>query len=436
MQSAGSNSIKTLVALPGKYWQKLLYLGVKPGMATRDTQKTLVINVLLIGALPLVTWFCIINFLNENYLLGLLNLLCVIIYAGLWFTNYYQRGFGARFPLLLLLASVFTLEALVFKNGGEYFLLMMVLAATIIFDSQLTYLFFSVIVIGVFTWVRITLTPAPDGVALSHSRIIANLVTASIFMVLTAQYFKSLVYNYQVKLEKSNNQLKEVNATMQKLFSIVAHDLRSPIAALNYSLTLLNDESITGEEFLYLSKKLNGDVSQLQYNLDNLLRWSITQLHGIEVKPKEIMAEEAVNDIIAFYRQMLLQKDIHITTEYAPDVKVMADPDHFALIMRNLLSNAIKFSYPGAAVNIRVKTDQHLAYIAIEDKGTGMNEQVKDQLFLGIKGGSLSGTRNEKGTGLGLLLCKEFAERNNSIIRVQSFPGKGSIFTWCVPLAV
>lgn len=436
MQSPQSKSTKSLAALLVNYWRQLLFLGTTSHMPVRERQRTLVINVLLAGAMPFVLYYCCINFIHHYYVLGILNGANVLVYIGLGWVNYRQRRFWLRIPLFGLLAVIFILEAWLFKNGAEYFLLMMVLAAAIVFASKLTYFIFSTLLIGLFTWIRIHQTPLPDGMAMSHSRVAANLITSSLFMVITAQYFKSMVYSYQMQLEEKNGQLREANEAMQKMFSIVAHDLRSPIAALHYSLTLLNDETISEKEFLSLSSRLNSDVSQLQYNLDNLLRWSLTQLQGIEARPRVVVVEESVAVIISFFQQMLIQKNVQIVTHFTPGVCIYTDPDHFALIMRNLLSNAVKYSYPGSVVTLRVVCAPPVANIVVQDKGTGMNEQVKQQLFSGSHKGSLSGTRNEKGTGLGLLLCKEFAEKNNSFIQAESNPGEGSIFTYSIPLAV
>ncbi|BAV08029.1 Signal transduction histidine kinase [Filimonas lacunae] len=436
MEAANAKNANSFTARLARWWHVILYMGIRADMPARDRQSTLVINVVIISALPMITWFSCINFFHHNNVLGSLNACNILIYIALGWINYLQKHFWLRFPLLWLLGGIFAAEALLFANGAEYFLLMIVLIAVIMFNSKLTYLIFSTVLVALFTCIRIQLTPESHGMFLSHGRVAANLISASLSMVLIAQYFKSLVYNYQVKLEEGNRKLKEANATMQKLFSIVAHDLRSPISALSYSLTLLNDQIISEEEFRSLSSRLSSDVGQLQYNLDNLLRWSITQLQGIEVTPREIVAEEAINHVIGFYQQTLMQKNIQVITQYAPGVRVWADADHFALIMRNLLSNAVKFSYPGSFITITVQASQQQAQIMVQDRGTGMNEQMQQQLFSGAKSNSLSGTRNEKGTGLGLLLCKEFAERNNSTIRVESTPGEGSVFTLCMPLAV
>ncbi|GGH67504.1 signal transduction histidine kinase [Filimonas zeae] len=436
MQSPQSKSAKSLQALLAEYWRRLLFMGTTPDMPVRERQKTLVLNVLLIGALPFIVYFCCINFIDKYYLLGTLNAINALVFLILVWINYKQRFFWARIPLFGILAVVFLLQSVLFKNGAEYFLLMLILAAVIVFASKLTYFIFSTLVIVAFTWVRIYNTPVSAGMTLSQGRVAANLITASFFMVVTAQYFKNLVYSYQMQLEEKNRQLKEANEAMQKMFSIVAHDLRSPIAALGYSLTLLNDETITEEEFRGLTGRLNSDVGQLQYNLDNLLRWSLNQLQGIEARPKVVLVEEEIMNIIIFFQQMLMQKNIQVVTQFTAGVTVYTDPDHFALIMRNLLSNAVKYSYPGSIVTLRVLCAPPMARIIVMDRGTGMNEQVKQQLFSGSRKGSLQGTRNEKGTGLGLMLCKEFAEKNNSFIQVESTPGEGSVFTYSVPLAV
>lgn len=436
MPAREANSTKTFMARLVPYWRALLYMGVKEGASVKEVHRTLIINVILVVVTPLLFYFCCVNFLQHRYLLGALNTANLIIYLSLLWSNYRQRWFWTRIPLLIGLAIIFGLEALWFKNGGEYFLLMIALSAVVVFDSKWRYFLFSILLVGAFVWIRIEHTPEQVGEELSRARVMVNLLASGVAMVITAQYFKTMVYNYQLRLEESNKQLAEANTTMQKMFSVIAHDLRSPITALHYSMTLLNDETITEEEFRFFSGKLNVQVGQLQANLDNLLRWSLTQLQGIEAKPRVVPAEEAITSVIDFFGEMLAQKNVQVNTDLTPGISLYTDPDHFALILRNLLSNAVKFSYPGSVITLSLRQSLKQAFISVQDRGTGITEQLRKQLFTGKQGNSLSGTKNEKGTGLGLLLCKEFAEKNGSSIQVESTPGKGSTFIYSIPLAL
>ena len=158
-----------------------------------------------------------------------------------------------------------------------------------------------------------------------------------------------------------------------------------------------------------------------------LLKWSISQFHGIKAVPETTSLTGIVEKNATLFKQSLERKNIVLSWQLN-ELSVCADPDHLMLVIRNLVSNAIKYSHQGGTIIIRAHTTGNRVIIAVADRGMGMSEEMRANLFSSHNMASSAGTSNEKGTGLGLKLCKEFIETNNGEIWAESEPGKGSTF--------
>ncbi|MEO8174458.1 MAG: HAMP domain-containing sensor histidine kinase, partial [Sediminibacterium sp.] len=261
-----------------------------------------------------------------------------------------------------------------------------------------------------------------------------NICWALLTMVLALMFFKKEQRDYQDQVEEKNKELQKLNDTKQKLFSIIAHDLRSPIGQLRNSLDLVNKEYMSPETFRQISSKLSSEVDHLHSTLDNLLRWSLNQFEGIRVVPQKISLDEIIGKKENLFKQPFEAKGI--TFKYSPTgLYVLADPDHFSLVLRNLISNAIKYSYQDGCVSIHAYEKSGCILIEVSDTGMGMTEEIKNSIFNAANLVSVTGTSNEKGTGLGLKLCKEFIEKNNGSIWLESEEQKGSTFYVSLPEA-
>ena len=268
----------------------------------------------------------------------------------------------------------------------------------------------------------------------SFGRIIFNMTWSMATGLLALLYFKNEQVIYQKQIEEKNKELERLNQAKQKLFSIIAHDLRSPIAQLKGSLELVSKEYISAQVFKEISARLSSEVDHLQSTLDNLLRWSMSQLQGLETKPEKISLPEVVNEKLALFESSMKKKNITIVSE-GIDLFVWADMDYFQLAVRNLISNAIKYSYPDSEIIIRGSKKGNQVIIEIADKGIGLNEAMKQSILNSVTLNSTSGTAQEKGTGLGLKLCKEFIEKNNGKVWVESIEHEGSSFFISLPSA-
>ena len=238
-------------------------------------------------------------------------------------------------------------------------------------------------------------------------------------------------------LKESNEELKELNATKDKFFSIVAHDLRSPFQALiGYSEMLASDiEKLTSEEIISFSRTLNDNIISLYGLITNLLQWSMLQRNMLDFKPININLYDAVNKIVEISERRASQKSISILNQVDNNLQVFADVDMTRSIIQNLLVNAIKFTKTDGQIIISAAANNDFIEIFVQDTGIGIEADKSDELFNFNSIYTTNGTEGERGTGLGLPLCKDFAEKNGGKIWVESEVGKGSKFTFTLPNA-
>lgn len=267
-------------------------------------------------------------------------------------------------------------------------------------------------------------------------------VLIAFFMVLLITLYRSsvrrkklnkILINQQYELEQQQVELKELNKVKDKFFSIISHDLRSPINNLAGMSSLINSGNIAPEEVMMLNKSIKKQLDHASKLLDNLMDWVLLQSNEIKIKKEEVHLQSLVQENIDFFTD-LNEKKLSIINN-VDDVVVMADRNMVDLVVRNLLSNAIKFTEEGGKISISNERIKNQEVVFVEDNGIGVPEEVKGQLFDFKSHYSRKGTANEKGTGLGLKLCKEFVERNGGKIWVESEEGKGSTFKFTLERA-
>lgn len=255
---------------------------------------------------------------------------------------------------------------------------------------------------------------------------------ALMLILLTIVFRKSRQLN--ITLKKREEELSKLNATKDRLFSVIGHDLKGPMAHIPPVLQLLNDPSITEEERSYMIETLEAHSRASMETLDKLLFWGKTQVTGARVNPSDFRVGELVRNNVELANAGAEAKNIKVENNIPGDLRVRADASHFDFIIRNLLSNAIKFTNSGGKVTMRCDTDRESGFVtfAISDTGIGISEEKLKSLFQPFAGSS-RGTADEKGTGIGLMLCKEFAEDNGGKIWVETKPGKGTTFLFSMP---
>lgn len=234
-----------------------------------------------------------------------------------------------------------------------------------------------------------------------------------------------------------NSLLREMNVSKDKLFSIIGHDLRGPLLTLTGFLKLLShhSDSLSKEELKRFLNDLDRSLKNLFNLLENLLEWSLSQTGTIDFKPEVFDIALSIRENKELLDDLALNKNISIVNECRSNLLVQAHRHSIQTVIRNLVSNAIKFTNPGGQITISAEQmDDHIR-VKITDTGLGISPEVTPHLFkIGIKHSKV-GTAKEKGSGLGLLLCKDFVEKNGGVIFVESTQGVGSTFTFTVPLA-
>ena len=237
------------------------------------------------------------------------------------------------------------------------------------------------------------------------------------------------------KLLEVNQQLQETNATKDKLFSIIAHDLKSPFnSILGLTELILENKSVYDKLKcdLYIGQ-INSSAKHTLTLLENLLAWAKMQTGQIEFSPLKLNFLPLIQDVTEVLHSLAEIKNISLTIEPSCNTLVYADPQMLEIILRNLISNAIKFTKRGGQIRVSVKKTHKHAEISVADNGVGMNDASLNRLFRIDQSFISSGTDNEKGSGLGLMLCKEFVNRHKGDIHVESIPGKGSRFNFTLP---
>jgi signal transduction histidine kinase len=237
------------------------------------------------------------------------------------------------------------------------------------------------------------------------------------------------------QLEQSEEKLRQINAAKDKLFSIIGHDLKNPFYVITSYADILYDdyETLSNEErleFVKIIQETSGNAHKL---LENLLHWSRSQTGRIEFVPEPLILRRLISNSVQLLSSQAAKKNIELTYSAAPSIIVMADKNMLDTVIRNLLSNAIKFTCINGSVTVRAEESGQNCIVSVQDTGIGLTESDKQKLFRIDVNNTEIGHSKEKGTGLGLILCKEFVERHNGTIWVESEPGKGSNFRFMLP---
>lgn len=241
----------------------------------------------------------------------------------------------------------------------------------------------------------------------------------------------------ELKLKESESRLKHTVNTKDKFFSIISHDLRGPFTSMLGILEFLlaDIQDMSKQEIQEFVESVHSSSQSVYKLLENLLEWSRVQTGRIENKPENILISEMIEEILKLYKSCTNKKEIEFITEVDKNLFVTADKNMLNTIIRNLVLNAIKFSFEKGKIEIKTNIIDKQVVVSVRDYGTGINEADIKCLFKIDKHITRPGTSMEKGTGLGLILCKEFIENNNGKIWVESDEGKGSTFYFSLPVS-
>lgn len=385
-----------------------------------------------------------------NYLIGLYSLSLMLIPAlfAVSFVYYLSK---VKYLLNLSVNIFCTAGNLLFIffflnnsgiNGPGFiiYLLFFFLVMSIVRKSQRTF------------WVAINFTVAgllvffqyhfPEMIPLNYkteiSRYMDFFYVYSFTLVIIYLIITNIINNYnkeRLLAETRQKELERANESKNKLFSILAHDLKSPLNSIQNFLEISMEVDINEEEKRTINSSLLNETRYTRQMLINLLSWSKTQMEGVNVKLVKLELVKALESTILLQESLAKEKNIRLNNKLEKNVHIIADSDMLELVIRNLLNNAIKFTPFDGVITISSEIHGHECWIKVEDTGVGIPEEDYDGLF-SLRSESTYGTNNEKGVGLGLVLCKEFISLQHGNIWVESTVNVGTTFFVSFELAV
>lgn len=237
------------------------------------------------------------------------------------------------------------------------------------------------------------------------------------------------------EIEIQNKELVESNKTKDRLFQIIAHDLRSPLVSID-SITQLIPYWVEEQDYESLKKlstTLELSVNNVLSLIDNLLNWALNQQGKFPYKPENLRLKENIHEAIEIYRSIAKMKNIELKFASSKDVMVFADKNMLCSVMRNLLNNAVKFTPDKGEIVVGIDSNQQFAKVWVKDSGIGIPKE-KSKMVFELANAQGKGTKGETGNGLGLFFCKEFVMMNNGDIFIESEKGKGTTITFTLPL--
>jgi two-component system sensor histidine kinase/response regulator len=246
----------------------------------------------------------------------------------------------------------------------------------------------------------------------------------------------SLVAAKKLILERTE-ELRKTIVGRDKMYSVIAHDLRSPLASIKMVLNMMVlglSEDVIGKEMYQMLQMVNHSTEDVFSLLDNLLKWTKSQIGKLNVVYQDFRIDEVVEGVLDIFSLVSKSKNIQLVNDSIDTVTVHADVDMVKTILRNLLSNALKFSYEVSQIIIGSQVETDKVIVSVKDSGKGMSAEDKEKLLKTETHFSRYGTNNEEGSGLGLLLCQDFAIKNGGDLWFESEEGKGSTFFFSIPL--
>ena len=236
-------------------------------------------------------------------------------------------------------------------------------------------------------------------------------------------------------MKENEKKLYELNATKDKLFTIISHDLKNLFnSILGFSEMLINsadNQDIAKTQ--RFAKIINDSAGQSYDLLQNLLQWSRMQTGQIKYDPVSVKLHSEINNVIKLIEASINEKNIKINQDVDKELLVFADRQMLEIILRNLVSNAVKYTPEGGSIDIIANRKGEKIEISIQDTGIGMDKEEQAKLFKIEQGFRKDGTNDEKGTGLGLIVCNDLVEKHGGTIQVESELNKGSKFTFILP---
>jgi signal transduction histidine kinase len=394
-------------------------------------------------------------FFNTNQVVGLYASLFCLVVAAVALVLVWRRSISIKVANGLVLYSVLLnvfLDIFFEVHNPDINLIFysnaMLLGLIILYSgftlSRFHSLFIGLIIYGIIWW--LVLTTGSDFLKKSVPMLTVVLLTFLLGINLIIRVLENyhllqqrLVFDLKSRnrvLNERKNYLNKVNQTKDKLFSVMAHDLRSPLTSIMGFSSLIEDSlpNIDEKEARYYLSMVNHSAQKIQTLLEDLLEWGRIQTGQVLFSPQETNLSDLINEVMAYLEGNAALKLISLNSVVDDDLMINADKNMMKAVIRNLVSNAIKFTHRKGKVTISAAKEQNWICIKVSDTGVGMNQDTLENLFANVAVDSKTGTLNEKGSGLGILVCREYVEIHKGSISASSVEGKGTVFTVLLPM--
>ncbi len=417
-----------------KHLHRIINRGIKEDDAMEVRRQLGLLNMASLLCFSTVSVFIVLNIIQHNWVLLVNNIILLTLTTSLLFISR-LKFFNVSIVILAILFTVyFFINALLFHNALQYAILVMMVVSVLLIHSKTWRIVILALQVGLFmVFIFYQHRPAVIPPIPEYRNHITTFAMMLIFACIL-QYFKRKQLQYLKKLSRLNEQLLESNEVKERMLSILSHDFNAPVANLVTTLHMVDAKILTPQEFDDVSIKLKAQLQVLTTSLGDVLHWSKLQITGDAGKPGLIHLKELTLEILPLFQYSFDDKKLTLENRLTDSSIAYANKDHLKLIFRNLLSNAIKFSHPGGNILVDAQVADNNINISIKDEGTGIAPAVLDALQKEeLTFNSTAGTAKERGTGLGLLLVREFLQKNNGALSIESELGKGSIFIVSLP---
>ncbi len=414
------------------YLIRLSKTGIKDNASYIEVKQVQMVNIIAIICIipPLI--FSLINFHDGRLLLAFINFLTSLSYMLVIFLQYHKRPNSAKILLVGFNFLLFFTSALIFRNAGEYFLIGIIIISMLLFDNSIKLVIWGVIlviaILVIYAFPDLNLLPA-----VPYNRGLYNIVCALILSIIALVFFKYVIYHDKKLIEHQRQRLDILNIEKEKIFSIIAHDLRTPLNNASSLLEAFQSTNLSREQLNNFINSIKQQIDDQNRVLENILEWSSRKMMGESSISTEIGINNVITSLLDDFEVPLNNKRIEVICAIPANISITADPEHIKIIFRNILSNAIKFSYPEGQINIFSRVAKDYVHITIQDYGVGIPPSKINAISKKIQKRS-SGTNNEPGAGLGLMLCKELIELNQGSLTISSNQDLGTLFTVIFPI--
>ena len=392
-------------------------------------------NTAALTLIFLAVSMALINIIQHSWLLVISNVVLLCFAIPIFLIKRIKQYNTTLYILVVIMSFYVFFNALLFHNSLQYALMSLMAFTVMAVDKNTPRL--SIIILQAV--LLVTFIGFQNSLAIVHPLPPYRqcLIVACILFVFICQlgYFKHRQLNYRKNLAALNEELQQSNHTKQRMLSILSHDFNSPVRNLGASLQLLDEKILTKEQFGQISATLQAQVQVLATSLEDVLEWSQIQMSGSVLPEPDVNINGLFVEMTPLFQYALKEKRLTLHNGIDATITAYVYANHLKAIFRNLLSNAIKFSNKGGNIYLNASTNGNNVTVSVTDEGTGIqpkalaalqNEQLKITSTLG--------TEKEKGTGLGLMIVREFLQKNNGQLTIKSKPGQGSTFSVVLPV--